>query len=115
MLVGVVEHAGSMSGGHYTSFSARDPSWHPPPQQQPSSSPEKDTAAAPKAAAACNGGVTGQGGAEKSGECMHARAGRGLDAQRLQWFRASDSRVSPAAWEAVAACEAYILMYVRTR
>ena len=30
VLVGAVEHAGSMAGGHYTSFSARDPAWRPP-------------------------------------------------------------------------------------
>ena len=51
----------------------------------------------------------GSGGC--GGEC--ARAGRGLDAERLIWFKQSDSRVSACTWEAVAACEAYMLMYVR--
>lgn len=38
-----------------------------------------------------------------------------LDSASLQWFCASDSHVQRVGWDAVAACEAYILMYVRVR
>ncbi len=38
-----------------------------------------------------------------------------LDSAKLQWFCGNDSRVERVRWDAVAACEAYILMYVRVR
>ena len=121
MLMGVVEHAGSMAGGHYTSFAARDPAWRPPARTDspaPTAPPSKATAAAGQDGA-CNGvgaashrATTGPAAEEGAGGA-HARASRGLDAERLIWFKQSDSRVSASSWEAVAACEAYMLMYVR--
>jgi hypothetical protein len=38
-----------------------------------------------------------------------------LDAQKVLWFRASDSHVKLVSWEQMAACEPYLLMYVRTK
>lgn len=38
-----------------------------------------------------------------------------LDSAELQWFHASDEKVKRVSWDTVAACHAYLLLYVRVR
>ena len=153
-LVGVVEHQGSMVGGHYISYSARLPDGQP---AQPASSlePALETtarangptkAATPKKAGTSKGAqqdgpvpngkaksgneAAKQGGGGDKGTASAADEGlmkaakelraslaasrKSFDAEKMLWFRASDSHVKLVSWEQVAACEPYLLMYVRT-
>jgi len=71
-LVGVVEHLGSMQGGHYVAYVQRE---------------RKE-----------------EGGGGK-------RSGGGPPA--VQWYRASDTSVSPVSEGGLMACEAYLLLYAR--
>ena len=155
LLVGVVEHQGSMAGGHYISYSARLPDGQP---AQPASSSEAASeaparvngptnAATPKKAGTSKGaqqnGVVpngkaksgskvakqGDGGdkgtasaaderlkrAAKELRASLAASRKSFDAEKMLWFRASDSHVKLVSWEQVAACEPYLLMYVRTK
>lgn len=92
------------------------------------SSSEDAAAFAPPSGAfgAANGGGSGlpanggadheEGPSEKEGDAPWPLPRRPeLRSDLLRWFYASDSRVSPATWEQVAACEAYILIYSRVR
>ena len=145
-LVGVVEHQGSMAGGHYISYSARLPSGQPAlpsavqgKEAQPQANGPAAAAASKKAAAsgktaqhgpttdgkasektAGGDGVTGTADLEKAKRAAQQlreslAAGREkLNAGKLLWFKASDAHVKLVSWEQVAACEPYLLMYVRS-
>lgn len=146
-LVGVIEHQGSMAGGHYISYSARLLDGQPAPPsaagQKTEASSHVDVlvaAASSRKAAASgrspqNGPVANGWESEKAaagnGSCDTAdqdRAGRALaqlreslaahreklDAHKLLWFKASDAHVKVVSWEQVAACEPYLLLYVRS-
>ena len=145
-LVGVVEHQGSMAGGHYISYSARLPSGQP---ALPSAAPGKEApqpanghvaAATSKKTAAS--GRTAQNDPMTNGKASKETAGADvpadtadeetvkraaqqlreslatgrekLDADKLLWFKASDAHVKVVSWDQVAACEPYLLMYVRS-
>ena len=145
-LVGVVEHQGSMAGGHYISYSARLPSGQPalpsavqgkeaaqPANGHVAAATSKKTVASGKTDQ--NGSTTDGNASEKTtggdGVCDSAAqekakraaqqlreslaAGREkLDANKLLWFKASDAHVKIVSWDQVAACEPYLLMYVRS-
>ena len=137
VLVGVVEHRGSlMASGHYSNFSARHPSWGAPsprPQDERSGSPSKASCHASDAAPAegargvaavapsqrpahaAAGVAEAGGGCGAAGFAAAARAAAQQlgDPTALQWFHQSDAHVKRVPWETVAAAEAYILVFVR--
>jgi hypothetical protein len=85
-LVGVVEHLGSMRGGHYVAYVRRD-----------------------------GGGGSGSAGGSGGGSGGSSRkAGKaGDDAPTTAWYRASDTHVAAVGVKDVLACEAYLLLYAR--
>lgn len=144
VLVGLVEHQGSMAGGHYISYSARLPGWQPacpavPAEEAPE--PKLGAAAASAALAADSPGkkprkaAVPNGHASTAGSKDAAKAAQNealkeataelrgrmaasrerIDAGALCWFRASDTHVKRVCWDDVASCEPYILIYVRTQ
>ena len=167
-LVGVVEHQGSMAGGHYISYSARLPGGQPASPSTSGQSPEPTapangyattvplrTAASSEAAvqkesvpngkaaarsmgdsnpdqigsasvskaigkSAADGGNEGaaQEGAKRAAlQLRESLAGSRvrLDAEEMLWFKASDAHVKVVNWDQVAACEPYLLIYVRSQ
>jgi len=167
-LVGVVEHQGSMAGGHYISYSARLPGGQPAPPSTSGQSPEPTAPAngyattAPERTAASSEAVqkesvpNGKAAARSIGDSNPHQIGSASDskaigksaadggdqegavqegakrsalqlreslaesrvrlgAEEMLWFKASDAHVKVVDWDQVAACEPYLLIYVRSQ
>ena len=108
-LVGVVEHRGSqLSSGHYSAYVQRglQATARPAGSQQPSRNASEASEASELTEASSAGhsqSPTSEGSFEDAASLEHDR----------RWFYVSDATVSPSTQEAVAACEAYILLYMR--
>lgn len=112
--------ANGSRGGAAKSGAAKPRTGSPagPPPTTAGGPPEPSPAEAPAPDSATNGGGGGSAETRSRGEApppLLAGCRRELDPAKLQWFRASDSHVQRVMWDAVAACEPYILMYVRVR
>ena len=116
-LVGVVEHRGSqLSSGHYAAYVQRglqSPLQHAAAPPATQSQPSATSAEAVEPAAEAKEQGAGVDSSQPSAEAAAPAQAAAPTAQERRWFYASDAMVTPATQEAVAACEAYILLYMR--